>query len=190
MHPYYYYKSSYFSLALGHKCSHSCLCPHLCLHTFFHQNDVIGQSHMIGMEFPPVQKFCWESNVILMAKLLNWRNWNWRITANYKLCKLAFCACTDWISALVPVLTVVALGGGVFLGLHLPNVYKYWNELSYYRSGLCVPTTSDCHYHWVHSSYIHFWAKEQFIGPHHLSKFWGKKPKATKYWANLAIIVK
>ena len=57
-----------------------------------------------------------------------------------------------------------------------------------------VPTTSKCkqfkiffyhlvvvecphhltrHHHW---SCIHFWAKKWFLGPHHLPKFWGKKP--------------
>ena len=41
---------------------------------------------------------------------------------------------------------------------------------------MSVPTTYDCPHH---SNCIHFLAKRWFVGPCHLPKFWGKKPKAT-----------
>ena len=41
-------------------------------------------------------------------------------------------------------------------------------------TSLC-PHHLTCHHHW---SCIHFWAKQWFVGPHHLPKFWGKKPSS------------
>ena len=63
----------------------------------------------------------------------------------------------------------------------IPTAYKCINfKISKFilpSSSVWVsPTTSHCQHHW---SGIPFWAKWQFVGPHHLPKFLGKKPKAT-----------
>ena len=49
-------------------------------------------------------------------------------------------------------------------------------KIYFYHLCLSVPAIYHCQHHW---SCIPFWAKWQFIGPCHLQKFWGKKPKAT-----------
>ena len=59
--------------------------------------------------------------------------------------------------------------GGLFLHPHGPQVQEVFKMIFLTASRIKCPQ---------HSSCIHLRAKVQFVGPHHLPKFWGKKGKS------------